>query len=565
MKKNIRIITLLILSVFSSNLLLAQTTIFEQSLQNVESFNTFTVANVIGPQQTWYFNNTFDTAICSGSNNINDDYLISPTINLVETANVKLSFDHTRGTISYPLEWIKILATANYTGNPATTSWYELTGVNQNGLTPGQFIPSGELIIPEGAKSQNSRIAFRYISSTSQSTYWDIRNVKITGEPQVTSPNASILKITNWNTQWLGCDQFLPSDDNLQLTNVAAAMRSMNSDIYCIQEVTNSAVTIANLITLLGSEQWDGRMVTNSGACSQRQGIIFKKSKVNYISGSELNTGNDGQYSYFLNWSSGRYPVIYDVNFISGNTPVPLRIVNIHAKATTNADITCDVVYTKRLGASQALKTILDGASYNNQNLIIIGDFNDYLNGTTCNSFVNSPYKNFVDDQTNYNCITRNIIDTNTTFGIHPIIENIIISNELNSYYMNNSAAQEVSVVPQSFDIFSDTTSDHLPVSAKFQFSTLDNEQFDLKQSNNISIYPNPASDHINIACDNIVSVVDWNIKISNILGQEILSEPMNTSKCVVPLNTLAVKGIYFVKIINGQNEVVTVKKIILK
>ena len=49
---------------------------------------------------------------------------------------------------------------------------------------------------------------------------------------------------------------------------------------------------------------------------------IFKKSKVNYISGSELNTGNDGQYSYFLNWSSGRYPVIYDVNFISGKLPL---------------------------------------------------------------------------------------------------------------------------------------------------------------------------------------------------------------------------------------------------
>ena len=567
MKKTIKTILLLILTVFSSNLFLAQTTIFEQSLQNPQSFNTFTLANVIGPQQTWYYSNV---AYCSGYNgtaNIsNEDWLISPSINLLETANVKLSFDHTRGFyLNLPTsggEWCKVFATANYTGNPATTSWYPLTGVNQNIISVGQFVPSGELIIPEAAKSENSRIAFRYISSSTASDYWKVRNVKVTGEPQATSPNAGILKITNWNTEWLGCAQpnLGPTDETLQINNVVAAMLAMNSDIYCIQEVTNSAVTIANLITLLGSDKWDGRMAVSSGDCIQRQGIIFKKSKVNYLNGIELNSGSAAQgNSYFTNWSSGRYPVLYNVNFMSGNTTIPLSLVNIHAKATTSTDITCDAVYTRRLGASQALKTILDGASYNSKNLILIGDFNDYLVGTTCSSYVNSPYKNFVDDQINYNCISQNI----TNFNL-PIIENIIISNELNSYYITNSATRELGV-SQSIANFTTTTSDHLPVSAKFQFSTLDNHQFDLPQNIKISIYPNPASDHITINCDNLASVTDWSVKITNMLGQEILSQPMNTTQCIVNLNSSASRGLYFVKIINAQNEVVNIKKIILQ
>ena len=92
MKKTIKTILLIILMVFSSNLLLAQTTIFEQSLQNPQSFNTFTNASVTG-SQTWYFNTTFNFAYCNGRvggiNYANEDWLISPAINLLQTANVK--------------------------------------------------------------------------------------------------------------------------------------------------------------------------------------------------------------------------------------------------------------------------------------------------------------------------------------------------------------------------------------------------------------------------------------------------------------------------------------------
>jgi hypothetical protein len=78
-----------------------------------------------------------------------------------------------------------------------------------------------------------------------------------------------------------------------------------------------------------------------------------------------------------------------------------------------------------------------------------------------------------------------------------------------------------------------------------------------------VNIYPNPANDQITIDCGNLANVVGWNIKITNMLGQEVFNQPMNTQQYVVPLNSWSGQGMYFVKIINAQNEVVNIKKII--
>lgn len=83
--------------------------------------------------------------------------------------------------------------------------------------------------------------------------------------------------------------------------------------------------------------------------------------------------------------------------------------------------------------------------------------------------------------------------------------------------------------------------------------------------TNTVNIYPNPANDHITIDCGNLANVSGWNIKITNMLGQEVFNQPMNTQQYVVPLNTWSGKGVYFVKISNAQNEVVNIKKIILQ
>jgi hypothetical protein len=86
-----------------------------------------------------------------------------------------------------------------------------------------------------------------------------------------------------------------------------------------------------------------------------------------------------------------------------------------------------------------------------------------------------------------------------------------------------------------------------------------------LTYNNTVTIYPNPANDHITIDCGNLANVSGWNIKIANTLGQEVFNGVMNTQQYVVPLNTWGGQGIYFVKIYDASNNLMNSKKIILQ
>jgi hypothetical protein len=83
--------------------------------------------------------------------------------------------------------------------------------------------------------------------------------------------------------------------------------------------------------------------------------------------------------------------------------------------------------------------------------------------------------------------------------------------------------------------------------------------------NNTVTIYPNPANDHITIDCGNLANVTGYQIKIVNTLGQEVFSGAMNTQQYVVPLNTWSGNGVYFVKIYDASNNLLNTKKIILQ
>jgi hypothetical protein len=83
--------------------------------------------------------------------------------------------------------------------------------------------------------------------------------------------------------------------------------------------------------------------------------------------------------------------------------------------------------------------------------------------------------------------------------------------------------------------------------------------------NNTVTIYPNPANDHITIDCVNLANVSGWTIKIVNALGQEVFIGAMNTQQYVVPLNSWNGQGVYFVKIYDASNNLMNTKKIILQ
>ncbi|MBF6608859.1 MAG: choice-of-anchor J domain-containing protein [Flavobacterium sp.] len=538
----------------------AQTTILNQSLLTQGSFNSFTTASVAGVQN-WYFNPQYG-AVCSGytggTSQANEDWLISPMMNLSGADNVRLSFSHTRGNalvlnVGVAEGWYKVYATAAYTGDPTTTQWIEIDNVNHIVPVAWQYIPSGELIIPELAQSETSRIAFRYISSDTQNATWEIKNVKVTGVVPSNADSDMVFKITNWNTEWLGCAQNGPDNESLQLNNVVAAMLAMDSDVFCLQEVSNTNFnpSIATLVSLLGSDQWGGAIVpADTGECNQRQGIIYKKSKVQFLNSFQLSSGIPAQGgSYTYNWSNGRFPAVYNLDLITENSTISIYLVNIHAKAEDGQVSS----YARRMGASHALKTILDGSDFSTENVVVIGDFNDYLHGTTSSACqcTDSPYKNFMDDDANYTGVTADITDVNTYWGVHPIIENVIISDELDSSFV--SAAQDVAVA-QSVANYYNTTSDHLPVSVVFNFTALSTAEHPSPIHNSWKIYPNPVSDELNI--DHTGSMWGQMFEIFDFTGRKVHAERLTGSR--INVAGLPV-GIYIVKAEAGSGKFIKI------
>lgn len=83
--------------------------------------------------------------------------------------------------------------------------------------------------------------------------------------------------------------------------------------------------------------------------------------------------------------------------------------------------------------------------------------------------------------------------------------------------------------------------------------------------NNTITIYPNPANDHITIDCGTLTNVVGYSIKIVNTLGQELFNQPMNTQQYYIPLNAWSGQGMYFVNVIDAQGHTIDIKKIILQ
>ena len=83
--------------------------------------------------------------------------------------------------------------------------------------------------------------------------------------------------------------------------------------------------------------------------------------------------------------------------------------------------------------------------------------------------------------------------------------------------------------------------------------------------NNSITIYPNPAKDRITINCGTLSSVTGYQIKISNLLGQEVFSTTLNQQQYSIPLNSWTGKGIYLVTVYDANRNLLTTRKIDLQ
>lgn len=155
-----------------------------------ESWENWTAISVSG-DQVWERDNSYglEGTACarmsgySGGAFDNEDWLISPAIDLTGTSNQALSF---YSASAYDGPALEVLVSTNYdgSGNPNDFTWDNLTA-QASWPASGSFFEftSSELINIEAYAEQAIFVAFKFTSTTAGSATWEVDNIRVQGEP----------------------------------------------------------------------------------------------------------------------------------------------------------------------------------------------------------------------------------------------------------------------------------------------------------------------------------------------------------------------------------------------
>ncbi len=140
----------------------------------------FSEVSVSGTEK-WYVTNgyAYMTGFVSSTNKANEDWLISPEIDLTAQTAANFSFDHVTRYFGNLASEATVWLSTNYTeGLPSTATWTQIQTAPF--FDPGSwtFSNSKKLSLTKWAGSK-VRIAFKYISTTTKAGSWEIKNFQV--------------------------------------------------------------------------------------------------------------------------------------------------------------------------------------------------------------------------------------------------------------------------------------------------------------------------------------------------------------------------------------------------
>ena len=157
--------------------------ILNETLLTQASFDKFTAVSVSGTQ-AWTFDAKYGAKMSGyngSSTDPNEDWFITPALNLAGKSNVTLTFNHAFGPASSvpTTEATKgqytIWVSNDFNGDVATATWTQLQGM-EYGTTAWGYVSSGDIAIPAANLKANCRIAWKYTCESVSAT-WEIKEV----------------------------------------------------------------------------------------------------------------------------------------------------------------------------------------------------------------------------------------------------------------------------------------------------------------------------------------------------------------------------------------------------
>lgn len=275
-----------------------------------------------------------------------------------------------------------------------------------------------------------------------------------------------MLEAVTWNVNWYGSTSRGPENESLQTDNLAEVMDSLRADLYALQEVYSQPALDGLVKRLIGYRgfvaghiQWD-----------QKTAFVYNTAAIDSISSGAITEGQDT-----YDWA-GRLPLYFRFNYTYQDISIPVYAVVIHGKANTGSEADRLEAYERRKRAAGSLYSFLQ--EYQPEaHILFMGDFNDDVDVSIYDGSSPSPYEDFAADQTYYKTVTRSISEEEQSSYVggnySDLIDHIIISDELFPSYVSSS--EEIYFNALEFiQSYESTTSDHLPVWARFDVTRLE-------------------------------------------------------------------------------------------
>ncbi|SOE20242.1 Por secretion system C-terminal sorting domain-containing protein [Spirosomataceae bacterium TFI 002] len=311
-----------------------------------------------------------------------------------------------------------------------------------------------------------------------------------------------------WNVEWFGSSGNGPYDDEKQFENVQKTLSDLNADAYVLTEVS-SLDYFDRLVSSVPNYAGKCSPAVSGGFSDgevQRVCLVYNKEVVSLkelrplLKGTPVISNYPDGFDRF--WASGRLPALFVCDVELNNVTKRLHIIGIHSRANRNTVEERELVYEMRKKDIEVLKDSLD-LHFSAASIIIAGDFNDDLDESVVYDITESSYKPFVDDKNNWNMISKSLSDRGfkSYIGYDNVIDHIGISNELNNNYINESVFLALPFI--DIPDYPNTTSDHLPVMARFLFNQSDPiTSNDLLEVDSVLVFPNPTNGDLQIKVD---------------------------------------------------------------
>ncbi len=327
--------------------------------------------------------------------------------------------------------------------------------------------------------------------------------------------NDTLLDVATWNVEWLGESGYGPTDENLQYNNVKNLIAQTDFDVIALQEMSNGN-TFFNLSDFLFSKYG---ALNSTFQATQKMCFFYKKSMFEIIPSLSKNI-----LLQYANYEfATRPPLQVALQTIGGDKTDTLYFIVVHMKANTGNTASKQEAYNRRKAAADYLKTYIE-QDLQGKKCIVLGDWNDDLNKSIFNN-LQTPYQQLLDD--GYQFATKPLSDAGKrsyAFG-GGMIDHILLAKSIDSFYISSSA-KVFDGVGSYITNYSNTTSDHYPVYAFFDWKKLTTKPIlppkptslsEIESMLNVVVYPNPASNFISL------NKQAEEVVIYNMLGSEQL------------------------------------------